>query len=254
MINKKIAIATLFLCASQFIFAIETFSKEFNITKDKVATIKIDEKNITVTIDNSTFNLKNIFKNEEMQDVLDSIDKEDLIVIGDYNFDGYNDIGIATSLGYKGINLYRNYYFYKPKDNRFYNYLSNIPTLKIDKNRLVSHSRSSSFFYTTEYKIDNNKPYKSLKKSTIGDITMIEEFDKKGDITKKSFEPKYMTIKTDKAYLYNQPNKKEKTEDYLKKGDKVKILDIDNSYTWIKIEYKEKDKNYQKWIEYLTVI
>jgi len=38
----------------------------------------------------------------KLEFILKWVDKKDLITIDDYNFDGYNDIGIVHSIGYGG--------------------------------------------------------------------------------------------------------------------------------------------------------
>ena len=227
--------------------------KKFKLSKTPSATIDIKEKKILVTIDGNSFKLKDAPLLEEIKETVSIVGKESIIVIDDYNFDGYNDIGIANAVGYGGVNIFRNYYFYEPKDKSFHNYLKDVGTLEIEGKTLSSTVKSGPFYYQVQYEIIDNKPYKKLEKKLLFDILgisdIVQQFDTKGKVIKNYFDPEYLTILSEKAYFYNKPKDSEKTKVYVIKGDKVKVIDTEESYSWVKIEYKSKKRVYKKWIK-----
>ena len=223
--------------------------KEFDLTKGQKASIDIDSKSITVTIRKDRIGLE---KPSEFEDIesLSNFTHESLITIGDYNFDGYSDIGILTGVGYGGVNIFRDYHFYDPRNNVYHRYLEEVSNLAIEGTTLISDVRSGLSHYETQYKIKDKKPYKSLEKEEFVVADYVMEFDDKGKVIKSYYVPSHLRIVTKKAYLYSEASEDKRTKSYVVKGDKVKIVEIGIiTFPWIKIEYQGTKGAYNGWIK-----
>ncbi len=226
--------------------------KEFNLTEGQKASIDIDSKSITVTIGKDRIELEKSSEFEDMESLesMSNTAYESVITINDYNFDGYNDIGILTGVGYGGVNIFRDYHFYDPKNNVYHRYLEEVSNLAIKGTTLISDMRSGMSHYATQYKIKDKKPYKSLEKEEFGFADYVMEFDDKGKVIKSYYIPSHLKIVTEKAYFYSAASEDKKTKGYVVKGDKVKILDIGIiTFPWIEIEYQGTKGAYTRWIK-----
>ena len=223
--------------------------KEFDLTKGQKASIDIDSKSITVTIGKDRIELKKPSEFEDMESLSNSI-YESLITIDDYNFDGYSDIGILTGVGYGGVNIFRDYHFYDPKNNVYHKYLEEVSNLEIKGTILIGDVRSGLSHYEIQYKVKDKKPYKSLEKEEFGFADYVMEFDDKGKVIKSYYVPTHLKIVTKKAYFYSESSEDKKTKSYVVKGDKVKIVEIGiATFPWIKIEYQGTKGAYKGWIK-----
>ena len=250
---KKTAVFFLFAILN-ILHADLIIHKEFDIDKSQKASIDYDDamysEGFTVTIGQDRVKLKVPEDFEGLKHLLNFMDEKDLITIGDYNFDGYNDIGIVHSVGYMGVNIFADYHFYDPKNRSYKRYLESVSNLKIDGKSLLSRMRSGPYHYWSIYKIKNKKPYKEAEAQIIGEIfDAITKFNSQGKVVKSYYEPTHLTITAKRAYLYSQADEDSKTKAYIIKGDKVKILDYGSASAMVRVEYKGKKKRYERWIK-----
>ena len=96
----------------------------------------------------------------------------------------------------------------------------------------------------------DNKPYTSLTKVWIAGICdYVMEFDGQGKVIKSYYDPIHLEVMVKKAYLYSEASEDKKTKVYVVKGDKVKIVELDDTFSWIKIEYQGVKRTYRRWIK-----
>ena len=227
--------------------------KEFNLTEDRAVKIEVINSSLYV-IFGIAFKQKVTDLNRNI--VILSKGKEfELFEIEDYNFDGYNDIGVLVDIGLMGVYLYRDYYLYSPKEKRYIKSISNVSNLKIDtKNgELVSSLKSNNSYITSTYKLIDNTPYIAMVRESFmqSGLERVSIFDEVGVMKKSYIIPKYDTIKSKKSYFYITPNG-EKTDRYIIKGDKIELLDIDIKNRMIFIEFRGKEV-FRRWIKLETI-
>ncbi len=223
--------------------------KEFNLFEDQKASIDITGKSIIVTIGKDGIELEKPSEFEDMESLSNSTHVS-LIAIDDYNFDGYSDIGILTGVGYGGVNIFRDYHFYDSKNNVYHRYLEEVSNLEIEGTILISDIRSGPSHFEIQYKIKDKKPYMSLEKENFGFADYVMEFDNKGKVMKSYYIPSHLKIVTKKAYFYSEASEDKKTQNYVLKGEKVKIVEIGIiTFPWIKIEYQGTKGTYEGWIK-----
>ncbi len=228
--------------------------KDFNITKSQKASIDYDDtrygEGFTVTIGQDRIKLEMPEDFEGMGHILNFLDEKDLIIINDYNFDGYNDIGIVYNIGYMGVNIFADYHFYDPRSQTYKRYLESVSNLKIDTERLLSTMKSGPNNFWSEYKIKDKKPYKEIEGERItGIFTSISKFNSQGKIVKSYYEPTHLSVTAKRAYLYNETNEDTKTNAYILRGAKVKILNHDKVFSMLNVEYKGEKKSYRQWMK-----
>lgn len=226
--------------------------KEFDLTKGQKASITMDSKSIIVTIGKDRIELEKSSEFEDMESIesMSNTAHESVIIIDDYNFDGYSDIGILTGIGYGGVNVFRDYHFYDPKNSLYHRYLEEVSNLGIKGTTLISDVRSGFSHYGIQYKIKDKKPYKSLEKEEFGFADHVTKFDDKGKVIKSYYIPSHLEIVTEKAYFYSEASEDKKTKRYAVKGDKVKIVEIGiATFPWIKIEFQGTKGAYERWIK-----
>ncbi len=241
-----ILLAATLLCAGEEALDI---TREFSLKGEK-ASLTIEGEKVTVTIGNRSTPLANAPLSGDMEAVVSIIGEDGLVVIDDYNFDGYNDIAIAHAVGYGGVNVFRNYYFYDPRKRTFRNVLSNVNNLEIDGKTLTTQVRSGPGYYTLVYRIKDSGPYLSRRSEWLGGVLeMTEEFDNHGQRTGRHFKPSILEVAADRAYLHDAPDEKSKTAGYILKGERVRVTGIDRSLRWTEVEYRHPKRTYRKWIQ-----
>ncbi len=188
-----------------------------------------------------------------------------LVRVGDFNFDGYNDIAIDTGIGYGGVNVFSRVFFWQPSngqpnEGQFSQGLdiSNFG-LNAAKKELTSDYKSGPFHYQDSYRFDAQGVYKYKEIISPGPVEVVSFFNRAGKRIKRvlvdpsrenqdNYSPATLSI-AEKTYLYSKPVEDGKTKAYLIKGDKVEMLDVSEyPYQWYKIRYKGK-KTLVRWIK-----
>ncbi len=133
---------------------------DFNLTKgeEAIAYVNWSKQTIEVKVRENWIVLQDISK--DMMDYKAFISES--ISFKDFNFDGYTDIGVTVGIGYGGVNIFKDYYFYSPKEAKFHKYMKNICNLEIQENTriLASHMKSGLGYEHTYYQISEEaKPF-----------------------------------------------------------------------------------------------
>ena len=244
---KKILLLSLWVTLSSAHLSIQ---KEFSLA---TASIEMDNKNITVTIGKKSIKLE---KPSDYKDILEFAERYNLVEVDDYNFDGYSDIAIISGIGYGGVNIFREYYFYDPKDRNYHKFSKALTNIEVNRQKetLTSNAKVGARFIEAEYKIKGGIPILSWEKELVlENLFVIRAYNEKGKKTETTYEPSSMAIGVEKAYFHSKPNEKNREKGYVVKDDKVEIIGIDNNYAWLKIKYKTNKKSYIKWIKSETV-
>ena len=222
--------------------------KNFNVNSKTVATLKANNGVVEVVVNGKKQLLKKMNKNT-FNNLL-SMGSSALFEIKDFNFDGNKDIAVSSgSVGYGGVNNYKDYYFYSPIRKSYYLAGKNINSLQVVGKKLVSYTKDGPFTYENSYGIKNGKLYKKLSSVDFGILKRITLFNSSGKKLRDYFEPSTLTITAKKAYFYNLPKESAKSRVYVIKGDKVRVLDYKPFDRWIKIEYKSPKKIFRSWIK-----
>ncbi|MBX7147439.1 hypothetical protein K1X76_00010 [bacterium] len=182
------------------------------------------------------------------------------VIVEDFNFDGVNDLAIAKSAGYMGVNIF--YDLYLLEQNKIVPSITDManPEIRKDFREIRSGSKSGNTYDTMIYRILNNKPYLFINTTTVVGSGLLKIFihDTSGNVTKQyvasSYEeiseklkPIELKIKSPKAYFYNEPAPEHKTGSYVIAGDSVTLYDISGEY--VLAEYSGKSIT-KKWLRY----
>jgi hypothetical protein len=188
------------------------------------------------------------------------------LLIEDFDFDGFNDVGIPSSIGYNGVNVFYDIQRYNPTRKRLElmvakNFEISNPTFDRKNKILSSSARSGPAWYSSAYKFVGGKPYlfssdepivllsfaqtdgmmwQTTTYSSTGRIlkTEVTEENAKGQTV-----PVFRAIAVARADLYSAPNDTAKTGRYIIRGDMVRILEVQNPSIspsepqWIKVAY-----------------
>lgn len=229
------------------------------ILPKKKAYIKIKDGYLIVD-----FGKENTQSIENVEDML----KQDIIrfyvEIADFNFDKMLDIAIPVTIGYGGLNVFCDIFFFDKKSGYFKKVLSEISNFDLDKKKKEITSEMTSTYcchYYKRYRFFNGKPYEYFE-SVVANLCVEKITLKKpngkiiktavGDYNeeKNALEPDVRAITKDRVYFYDKPDEKARTEMYVVKGDKVTLLDLSGEwYEWILVRYKGK-KHIEKWIKF----
>jgi|GEM_PF-4799359 len=222
-------------------------NRTFNINDTTQATITLKNGAFFVTVGNTEQSLGKIDKAQLRMH--QKLGVGALYEIKDFNFDGNADIALSSgSIGYGGVNDYKNYYFYNPRTHRFELAGKEINRLQIEGKELLSYTKDGPFTYQERYGIAAGKLYKKSETLDVGFLTRTVRFNPEGKVRKTDFTPDTLTITAPKAYFYTQPNEGSKTKGYVIKGDKVKVLDYKPFEGWLFIAYKSSKKLFKRWI------
>lgn len=168
---------------------------------------------------------------------------------GDYNFDGYSDIGIkVTKEGSEELNDCFDYYVYNPMIDSFRQYLKRACNIQLHRQVkiIIEHKKlpDNSFAHAYYHIGDNGIPKKILT-----GISFPLNMEQTNFHTK--WHAKMVTIKSERAYFYDVWNGK-KTNSYLVKGDSVSISSIESfdEVFWVKAIYQDKQKRLENWIKF----
>ncbi len=158
-----------------------------------------------------------------------------------FNFDGYTDIAITFSVWQTGNNSCYDYYFYEPKDKKFYKDITHVCNLEVSKKEHVLYAYIKDDLEYSQIN-EKGKPYLFLR----GKNHVTEE-----ELFPVIYHTSEVRDKVERAYFYDMWDGK-RQKSYLVKGDKVKVLDEVNTREgiwWVKVSYQGKKKIYEYWLK-----
>ena len=178
---------------------------------------------------------------------------------GDFNLDGYTDVGMDTSCGYAGVNVFTSLFFWQRREGRFSGPLE-VSNLELHPQRreLKGNMKSGPLWYRSIYRFDGGRPY-LYQESEVGLVEVITTRDPSGRIVRKivvdaglveddPLKPAVLVVSAGRAWLYSAPDEKARTRAYLVAGDEVEVLDSkDHGQEWFKVRYRGK-KEYIRWM------
>jgi len=241
-----VIIGSIFVCMLSMVSAAPfTFQKDFDVIEGKKVHLEFQENHLRVIMDEREVMSKQY--DEEVQETLAYIDEElksiALVTVGDYNSDGYNDFSLCVSIGYGGLNTYRDYYFYDSKKDMFHRMLKGVSNLEQKDNMLFTTEKSSQTWYLSSYKFKDYIPYRYTEEvQQMGFPKHVKEYDSQGNLLKMYWDPDIYKVIVPKLYLSDKV--------YIIEEDKVKILDVDYEKNKVEIVYKGKNKTYKAWVDF----
>ena len=190
------------------------------------------------------------------------------VLVDDFNFDGFNDVGIPSGIGYNGVNIFYDVHQYDPKLKKLVlipqdNFSVGNPAFDTKNKILITNSRSGPAWYGLDYKFDNGKPWKfrarnpKLLLGFSNDqalVTQFLEYNKAGKLVSSSLQDEESSsglvkrVISKKMFLYTSPKESAKTNSYIIRGDTVLILEIFGesdvlslqTEQWVKIAYQSQ--------------
>lgn len=191
--------------------------------------------------------------------------------VGDFNFDGTQDVAIQNGIGYGGVNMFYRVFLWDTASLKFKEYpepVSN-PVLDANKQTVTSSQRSGPLWYSTVFRAEKGKLYPAMAiemlpvgdtvleyvtlKSAAGKVTGHKVVGEQSDGGYENAPAATATIQVEKAALYDKPNSAAKTKMYVIKGDSVTLLDWKAKEGgfgegWFLVRYQGR-KVIEKWIE-----
>lgn len=251
-------------------------AKAFNVTvplsktSRQVLQLKFDGKNpkLEVRLGNKTQSL-------EVDSTMIDTEFHGSILLDDFNFDGFTDVGIPTGTGYGGVNYFYDFYTFERSSQSFK--IMPIPNgeewcnpqLEAKTKTIFTSCKSSPMWYGANFRFYSAKPY--LYQS--GEMVILEGFsDDKNlsnllwhvstfDHNKKVLSSSYFDYETAKTpirrvpqakvFLYTQPQNSAITKNYIVKNDVISILEVKETEAgqWLKIAYRSQKLGWiKRWI------
>jgi hypothetical protein len=248
---KKIwIIGSIFVCTFLDLWAEPfSFQKDFDVIEGKKVHLEFHENHLTVMLNKREVVSQKY--DEEVKETLAFIDEElkaiELITVGDYNSDGYNDFALCVSVGYGGLNTYRDYYFYDPKKDTFHRVLKSVSNLEKKEGMLFTSEKSSQTWYVSSYKFKDYMPYRYTEEiQQMGFPKKVKEYNIQGKLLKTYWDPNIYKVIVPKLYLSKKV--------YIIEGDKVSIEDVDYENNKVKIAYVSKNKTYKAWVNFAKLM
>ena len=222
---------------------------DFNLTKGEKATAYVDWEAQKIEIESGGKRMALPDISEDMMDYKSFISES--ISFEDFNFDGYTDIGVTVGIGYGGLNVFVDYYFYDPKQAQYRKYMKNICNLDIKENTkiLASHMKSGQEYAHEYYQINvGGRPFLFLLGTSLWT-------DDKEDDLKTNWTAKNVRVKSERAYFYDNWDG-EKLKTYIIKGERVMVLDLESTkgVYWVKIAYKGKNQTFKQWVKLSNLV
>lgn len=192
------------------------------------------------------------------------------VLVEDFNFDGFNDVGVPIGIGYNGVNIFYEVHKYDPKQKKLVPVKQNgfeVSNPAFDtKNRiLITNSRSGPAWYGLDFKFDQGQPWKFRARNPkillgfANDQALVIqylEYNKAGQVVSSSLQDEDVNgnggsvkrVITKKMFLYTSPQESAKTNSYIIRGDTVLILEIlgdadvlsVQDEQWVKIAYQSQ--------------
>lgn len=188
------------------------------------------------------------------------------VIVDDFNFDGINDLAIAKSVGYGGVNVFYDLYLF---DNASKNFIPSLteaanPEIRKDLREVRIGYKSGQEYATNIYRSLDGKLILIINTNTMVGSGLLKIFlhDTTGKVIKQyvassveeiseKLPPLQLKIKSPKAYFYEKPSAEAKTASYVIAGDTVTIMDVTGaSWEWVLAEFKGPKATTQKWLPY----
>ncbi len=192
------------------------------------------------------------------------------VLVEDFNFDGFNDVGVPSGIGYGGVNNYYAVQAYVPSQKKFVlltgkDFEVSNPIFDPKNKILFGNARSGPFWYGTAFKFESGKPW-LYRNSNFRNLLVFDKtdtyleqtrtFNKSGglvnysilDVDKDGNSVAVKRLVPTKMFLYASPKENAKTNSYIIRGDTVRILEIAGgsdtvsieTEQWVKIAYLSK--------------
>ena len=218
----------------------------FELTPHKRGKVLMDFKQQKIVVDIQGRRTLLPETSDEFMDYRENFGLED-VTFADLNFDGYTDIGVLVGIGYGGVNVCRDYFFYAPRTKRYVRQIDIACNLDIysRKNRLLATMAKDGPSQESDiYWIDPMGAAHHIIKST-GHWPQNEEGDMIFRYTSDAH------VKVPKTYFYAKPGGK-RSKVYIIKGDRVSLLGLTvvQGETWVKVAYKSTKKTYRQWVRF----
>jgi hypothetical protein len=191
------------------------------------------------------------------------------VLVDDFDFDGFNDIGIPSGIGYGGVNVFYTIQRYNPKVRRLEllqakNFEVSNPSFDRKNKILSSSARSGPAWYSTQFKFVGGKPYLYSSDTPVvllgfaeseGLIYQTTTFSPSGRVLTTVLSEEngkgqtvsvFRAISTARADLYSAPSDNAKTGRYIIRGDMVRILEVQkpgifpDEVQWVKVAYQSR--------------
>ena len=192
------------------------------------------------------------------------------VLVEDFDFDGFNDLGLPSGIGYGGVNTYYDVWRYEPRQKQLVKLegkdfeVSN-PAFDPKNKILFGNARSGPFWYGFAYKFFDNKPW-LYRTSNFRNLLVFDKpesyleqtqiFNRSGALLQNSLKdtdqagnsiPVRRTVAA-KMFLYSAPKESAKTNNYIIRGDTVLILEIAGitqtvaieTEQWVKVAYQSQ--------------
>jgi hypothetical protein len=188
------------------------------------------------------------------------------LLIEDFDFDGFNDVGIPNGIGYGGVNIFYDIQRYNPSKKRLELIVAKdfeVSNPGFDRNNkiLSSSARSGPAWYGSAYKFIAGKPYLHSSDTPVvllgfaqtdGMIWQTTTYSPtrrvlKTELTEENAKGQsgavFRSIPMARADLYSAPKDSAKTGRYIIRGDMVRILEVQKpsitpgEVQWVKVAY-----------------
>jgi hypothetical protein len=191
------------------------------------------------------------------------------LLVEDFDFDGFFDVGIPSSIGYGGVNVFYDIQRYNPAKKRLEllqakNFEVSNPSFDFKNKILSSSARSGPAWYGTSFKFVAGKPYLYSSDTPVvllgfaqseGLIYQTSTFSPTGRVLNTELleensqgktVPVFRAVPTARADLYSAPRDNAKTGRYIVRGDMVRILEVQkpgiltDEVQWVRVAYLSK--------------
>jgi hypothetical protein len=189
------------------------------------------------------------------------------LIWDDFNFDGYNDLGVPEDIGYGGVNTFYIVYTYRPSSRRFtrLNFPGNSkpdlcnPVLQARSKTISSECKSGPMWSAETFGFQGGVPYRSSESSLgilggfageASSVWITTRYDARGRTLSETVteydspQPAIRYLPVTRAYLYTAPNSASRTASYIVRGDAIRILGVrelkDGEWQWIQIAYQSR--------------
>ncbi len=284
--NLKFVLAASAVVLISLAVAQREAKNSYDLTKDFKATVPLSSKGGTIVLSASRAKkeLEVTIGSETQRFALETIDDtgspaQGNVLVEDFDFDGFNDVGVASGIGYNGVNTFYDVQRYDPTTKKLVKLegkdfeVSN-PTFDTKNQILLSDSRSGPFWYGKDFKFSSSQPWvyrlrtfrNLIWDSSEKFLEQSQVFNKAGQMVQSSVtdsdakgNPIPVTrTAPEKLFLFSAPKASAKTTNFIVRGDKVQVLEIAGKLDevniekqqWVKIAYQSKKLGrIERWLD-----